>query len=54
MDSNEDNHDGIRIKLLQEMVWSNGDKLNGILEHLVALENELIKIRRSLERSVSK
>ena len=39
-------HEGqeMRFKLLQEAVWSNGDKLNVVLEHVESLERELTRL----------
>ncbi|MEW5859031.1 MAG: hypothetical protein AB1861_16870 [Cyanobacteriota bacterium] len=40
----------MRLRLLQEAVWNNGDKLTRILEHTIAYEAQLIRLARRIEQ----
>ena len=40
----------MRLLLLQEAVWNNGDKLSRILEHAIAQEAQLIRLTHRLEQ----
>lgn len=40
----------MRLRLLQEAVWNNGDKLSRILEHAIAYEAQLIRVARRIEQ----
>jgi len=39
----------LRFMLLQESVWNNGDKVNRILEHVIAHEAQLMRLVHLLE-----
>jgi hypothetical protein len=43
----------MRLRLLQEAVWNNGDKLSRILEHAIAYEAQLVRLARKIEQTLS-